>query len=783
MTETALLVLSGKILERPFDLDALDSIRSAIEKNLSDRGVVVARRVVTLGGERQAAAPFFLGAGFEAIPADDEDVQAATIIYAAAASSTPPDEIVFMTGIPDPVNLLRSIAGRTRRVLLRMGDSKEKDALSDELGFSLESVLSIRELLSKEGVNWSQLNLRTWDQWAQEFGALMPDGEPDDDEPEELSLIEEKTPASPVDRETFEPIEVTTTSPIAEEGPVAPVDAPASAFDVDRSAASQERVDAAASDEVDDLIRSPDLYSEFARSAPEWNRELEAFLLENGLKYSAFKATECLDRQFPGLNEFYATRPDEFREALGDKLRLIAEDENGLWLYHTDHPEMRPATATEAVSHLTLGSGFGDDEQTDFSSYTTRDDSEQFASLAQFADVMSRQCETTAKLASLDRADTYYAEELRRANDKLLEEATKLDVYLWPRGGDYRLSPEKLLKTGEFYGLFSEALSLTDKVWKSRQFFSAAFVERVMQNLANAFCLLKSAFRQYGIPAGLDRRSSAVRRWLTNISEELNGRGSSRLQWDYDVVLSTFPKAKQDHKALVEEYRSLSSRIRGREQLLEKLKYHVLQIQHRSDWTDVDDWNKVVATTTELCDRFGEPYSSLSLRAILSEVVDDIPIGADMTVAFERVVQEIRLNQVRKEESVGAFAFDIVDKSPDSPETTAARKRYAGSKVAFIGNDRNVNARERIEKAFDVELVWFTRSNLTSPDVFNACLRDPDVRLFLVHVPQGADRRIDELADAVRNAGKDFVLLEKGINPNHVARVICDQFNLLGASE
>ena len=173
MKETALLVLSGKILDRPFDLDALDSIRSAIEKSLSDRGVVLVRRVVTLCGERQTAAPFFLSAGFEAIPADDEDVQAATTIFAAAAASTPPDEIVLMTGIVDPVNLLRSIAGRTRRVLLRMDDSN--DALSDELGFSLESVLSIRELLSKEGVNWNQLNLRTWDQWAQEFGALMPD--------------------------------------------------------------------------------------------------------------------------------------------------------------------------------------------------------------------------------------------------------------------------------------------------------------------------------------------------------------------------------------------------------------------------------------------------------------------------------------------------------------------------------------------------------------------------------------------------------------------------------
>ena len=76
MKETALLILSGKILDRPFDLDALDEIRIAIEKSLSDRGVVVTRRCVTLSGERQIAAPFFLGAGFEAIPADDEDVQA-----------------------------------------------------------------------------------------------------------------------------------------------------------------------------------------------------------------------------------------------------------------------------------------------------------------------------------------------------------------------------------------------------------------------------------------------------------------------------------------------------------------------------------------------------------------------------------------------------------------------------------------------------------------------------------------------------------------------------------
>ena len=150
-----------------------------------------------------------------------------------------------------------------------------------------------------------------------------------------------------------------------------------------------------------------------------------------------------------------------------------------------------------------------------------------------------------------------------------------------------------------------------------------------------------------------------------------------------------------------------------------------------------------------------------------------------MTLSFERVVQDIRLNRTKKEEFSGTFNFDIVDKSPDSPETVAARRRYAGSKVAFIGNDRNVNARERIEKAFDVELIWFMNDGKASLDVFGAYLRDPHVKLFLAYLPKGLDKRMEELASAVKSAGKDFVCLEKGINPNHVAHVICEQFNLL----
>lgn len=154
--ETATLVLSGKILDAPFPLSTLDAIRTAVERETSARGVAVVRRVATLSTARFSVAPEFLKAGFEVVPADDEDVQATALLFSALATATPSTELLFALGVPEPTELLRALAGRTRRVLLTTAD------VSPALEANLEGLYDLRALLADDGIDWNALDLSSW---------------------------------------------------------------------------------------------------------------------------------------------------------------------------------------------------------------------------------------------------------------------------------------------------------------------------------------------------------------------------------------------------------------------------------------------------------------------------------------------------------------------------------------------------------------------------------------------------------------------------------------------
>ena len=154
--ETATLVLSGKILDAPFPLTSLDAIRTAIERETSARGISVVRRVATLAPSRFFAATEFLKAGFEVVPADDEDVQATALLFSALSTATPSTELLFALGLPEPLELLRALSGRTRRVLLTTAD------VSSTLEANLEGLYDLRALLADDGVDWDSLDATSW---------------------------------------------------------------------------------------------------------------------------------------------------------------------------------------------------------------------------------------------------------------------------------------------------------------------------------------------------------------------------------------------------------------------------------------------------------------------------------------------------------------------------------------------------------------------------------------------------------------------------------------------
>ena len=260
--ETAIVVVSGKILDNPFDLGVVDSLRVAVERELTTRDIVVFKRVVTLAPHHSTAAAAFLLAGFDVVPADDEDMQAAAILVSALAQPDGPTNVAFALGQEEPIALLRLLAGRARRFLITASQ------ISEELGRNIEGLLPLRDLLSKEGVNCSGMVRQNWKE------------------------------------------------PVVSPAPQPTVPAKTQAPQIDKLAQD--------SDELATLCQTqePDLEELLRESAEEWNAELEKFVLDNGKKCSARLAVERVGLRFPGLGELYQENRDVFRKLLQPSLRL-----------------------------------------------------------------------------------------------------------------------------------------------------------------------------------------------------------------------------------------------------------------------------------------------------------------------------------------------------------------------------------------------------------------------------------------------------------------------------
>ena len=757
MSETALFVLSGKILDRPFPLEALNDVRASVEKNLSDRGVVVTRRIATLCGDRHLAAPFFLGAGFEVAPSDDEDVQAAAIVCAAAFSLNPPDEIVFATGVEEPTNLARSIAGRTRRVLLRLPSPGDDFGLSESLARALEGVLDLRELLSKEGVNWNRLEARSWDSWSRRFDALLSrELENSPEEPEEPSEEPEATePPIDVDPDSAEPPAKSGAEP-AEPEPALESEAPAPVAP------------------EDELIATVDVYSEFKASAREWNAALEREALEREFKCSAFKATEFLDARFPGLSNFFLYNRDDFKKLLSDRLRLIVEADGVTYLYHVNHPEMRLASASDlkwGAEPSLEGAAEPEAEAPPDDSNRSRTE-EGFADLAVKADLMKRQSAWSARRAELIESGASYEDYIRPTDAELNREAKDASEYLWQRRTDIVVRREDFEETAELYETLEKALSIMDVAARTRELIGTPLVVRAMQLLASAQCAVKTRLRRLGVPLNLDRTQQETFERLADFRRAHYERDILRgMRIEDELDFSQLGALKEESAALEKEIGELVSASKDRKKLESKLNYHLGLVRKSLEKAELRDWNRIVEATTELCENYGEKPSSPFLGDLLRDVVARVPEELETSDAFCRVVQEIDWLKIQEEERECAeFEFARADDARVSEEVRAFRDRFEGSKIAFVGGSPKELVRERLDAELGVETIWFDPSRDDASERFEELLNDPEVKLALVYLPWTPRARATALLARAAEKGVETIALPRGTDPEQVAR-------------
>ena len=731
-SETAVLVFSGKVLESPFSLDTLDLLRAGIERDLSDRNISVTRRIATLSAEHAIAAPMFLIAGFDVTLAEDEDMQAAALITAEAFSTTPPDEIVFALGEEAPIQFLRLISGKTRRVVIA------RHELSYEIASNIEAAFDVRDVLSKEGVDCSKLNLQTWDEWASDFEASTSGG-----------------------------------------GASEPASAAVAAAPAVESSESS-------SSEVDELFKTDELdpVVHFTNIADDWNDAIEELLLANGARTSAWKTAENLDERFPGFLEFYLHHRDEFAHLLSDNIKLVEDTVAGetvTYLYHTSHEDMAHVSASTALEMIDIGGAApeSDASEVDAKRYFVPST---FREIAEMANVMTQQALWSAQRDRLLHEGKSYEEDIAPRDRELENLAAPYNLYLWQRKCSYLSSSD--FETGaRLYVHVEKVYRMLDKIVTTCPFVDSRFMADVLQLAANAQCFLKTWCVETGVSNNF---YDAVQYHAFQLLKDYRKRQYpmiilGNMKREDMFGLENLDEEIERYENLRAEVDSLVTRGKGVDKSLSQLEWHCKKLAEYPDPTAemaMHDWNKVVESVTALCGVFDMPYSSKRIREPLESIIDLAPEELETTNEFARVVQAIDLyreSEKEREEEMWNWALSITKPEAESDEVRAVQNHYGGSKVVFVGGIPQDHLRNRLEKKLNVELIWFETDHGDSLDRFNPYLRDPEVKLFLVYIPWCSHKHSLELAGFVREAGKDFVRVRKGTSPELIAHAICQQ--------
>ena len=726
--ETAIVVVSGKILDNPFDLGVVDSLRIAEERELTTRDIVVVKRVVTLAPQHSAAAPAFLLAGFDVAPADDEDMQAAAILISALAQPDGPANVAMELGQDEPIALLRLLAGRAKRFLITASQ------ISEELGRNIEGLMPLRDLLSKEGVNWSGMVRQNWS----------------------------APVASPVPQQT----------------------APEKTLD-----AQLDELVQSSPEELATLCETqePDLEELLRECAEEWNAELEKFVLDNGKKCSARLAVERVGVHFPGLGELYQENRDVFRKLLKSSLRLVGDSSmNAFWLYHESHPEMRPIDG-ETLKSLCIGAEVASEIEKeivpplyDAPSVTS------FSALAAQADTLRQYCEWNSHRITLQQYGSEYRAEIA-AKDQELKELKDFTgpSYIWTiKESKFKtLTSEEFSEAAKRYKALQSALKLLAQMEEEEATdLNGTLVFEALQFAADAQCAVKNFLQEKDIALGKDPVQREVFSLIASERRErfpMRFLQHSRLE---DRLTSEEVNALSlKGVELLHEYRVAAARINELKSLEKQLVNYATQLSNATLDGDADlkdynnKWQAVVEATTKMCRDFKEPPSSLRLRAALEDLLDQIPDDLEATDEFSLVVQSIELAQQDKKHAEVANA---PQGEKLSKEVQAVRSHYHGAKAVFLGGRPVEHLRARLASKLNVDLIWPSTSHGDSLDRLGGYVKDPEVKLFLVYIPWCSHKHSLDFADIVKKNYKDFVRIRKGTSPDQIAKAICDQVSM-----
>lgn len=203
-------------------------------------------------------------------------------------------------------------------------------------------------------------------------------------------------------------------------------------------------------------------------------------------------------------------------------------------------------------------------------------------------------------------------------------------------------------------------------------------------------------------------------------------------------------------------------RQRQQQRLLKKLKYLSRQLVADSNPV-ASTWNTIFQTIDELVAVHRLAPSNTELRSILLEIVDDMPPDSVPSQPMRLVLRELDryLDSPAASEDAG---------TPESinPDIQKVASLLKGRSVVLVGGDQQPDRIAALERAFGAKVVWLGSQEHQSYLRFVAASTRDDVAVVLLAI-RWVSHSYGELESACRKAGKPFVRLPRGLNPNMVA--------------
>jgi hypothetical protein len=369
----------------------------------------------------------------------------------------------------------------------------------------------------------------------------------------------------------------------------------------------------------------------------------------------------------------------------------------------------------------------------------------------------------------------YFQEEILPRDREFEALAVEKSTYLWPTA--HELSPEQYQEAARCYDVAAKAFDFFDRLLAtSREEIDKSLFQRSAQATANAQCGLKSVLKRFNVPLNQDGVQRAA---YTLLREYCHSVYLANFQIQSCLNLEQTLAVDDEIDKLAQELNEIKASRKEHRELKRKIEFHLKKIVEAPE--SLHDWNRIVEATTILCEKFREPASSAWFRERLRDYVDQIPEETETTEVFGRVVQEIDLARLREEEA--ACSSNEPQETFYSPAVQAVRERFGETQVVFIGGTPQPHLQKRLEKYFNINLHWSEARHSASLDRYAGHLRADETSLFLIYIPWCSHQHSEEFTDLVKKAGKDFVRLRKGTNPEQIAQAICRQCRLLPETE